>query len=48
MVTADQILTDHLIKELGELKFYNLRLEATLAVANQRIRELETSVQKPE
>ena len=46
MVNADQILTESLVKELGELKFYTLRLEATLTVANQRIRELEAPVQK--
>ncbi len=46
MVNADQILTESLVKELGELKFYTLRLEATLTVANQRIKELEASVQK--
>lgn len=44
---VEQILTDKLMWELGELKFNYLRAISTIEVMQKRINELETPVQEP-
>lgn len=45
MVNPDQLFTDKLINELGELKFNYLRALSQLEAANARIKQLEAPVQ---
>jgi hypothetical protein len=45
-MVADQILTEKIMWELGELKFNYLRAVSTLEAMQKRISELEASVQK--
>lgn len=44
---VEQILTEKIMWELGELRFNYLRALASLEIMQKRISELETPVQEP-